>query len=152
MFLRLVLCCGVALMLVGAAAANVPQMINYQGVLLDTAGDPVTVPTLLLFAVWNAEVDGDSLWSEEQSVTPDDQGRFAVLLGAVSPIPDSAFAGAETYLSAKVDTDPEMVPRIRLVSVAYALGGIAGGQDETRMSWLYEKFAEETLNELTRKE
>lgn len=37
------------------------------------------------------------------------------------------------------------------VSVSYALGGIAGGQDGTRMSWLYEKFAEETLNELTGK-
>ena len=34
------------------------------------------------------------------------------------------------------------------VSVAYALGGLAGGQDDTRMSWLYEKFAEETLKEL----
>lgn len=37
------------------------------------------------------------------------------------------------------------------VSVSYALGGLAGGQDGARMSWLYEKFAEETLNELTGK-
>ena len=35
------------------------------------------------------------------------------------------------------------------VSAAYALGGLAGGQDETRMSWLYETFAQETVNELT---
>jgi len=34
------------------------------------------------------------------------------------------------------------------VSVSYALGGIAGGQDSARMSWMYEKFAEETLKEL----
>lgn len=34
------------------------------------------------------------------------------------------------------------------VSVSYALGGFAGGQDEARMGWLYEKFAEETVNEL----
>ena len=34
------------------------------------------------------------------------------------------------------------------VSASYALGGIAGGQDEARMGWLYEKFAEQTLNEL----
>lgn len=34
------------------------------------------------------------------------------------------------------------------VSVSYALGGLGGGQDETRMSWLYEKFAEETIKEL----
>ncbi|WP_300454234.1 DUF4410 domain-containing protein [Accumulibacter sp.] len=36
------------------------------------------------------------------------------------------------------------------VSVSYALGGLAGGQDSARMGWLYEKFAEETVKELTR--
>ena len=34
------------------------------------------------------------------------------------------------------------------VSASYALGGIGGGQDEARMGWLYEKFTEQTLNEL----
>jgi hypothetical protein len=36
------------------------------------------------------------------------------------------------------------------VSASYALGGLAGGQDSSRMSWLYEKFAEVTVKELTR--
>lgn len=36
------------------------------------------------------------------------------------------------------------------VSVSYALGGLAGGQDSARMGWLYEKFAEETVKELKR--
>jgi hypothetical protein len=35
------------------------------------------------------------------------------------------------------------------VSASYALGGIAGGQDEARMGWLYETFAKEMINELT---
>lgn len=35
------------------------------------------------------------------------------------------------------------------VSTSYALGGIGGGQDDVRMSWMYEKFAEELVNELT---
>lgn len=34
------------------------------------------------------------------------------------------------------------------VSASYALGGIAGGVDSARMSWLYENFALETLNEI----
>lgn len=34
------------------------------------------------------------------------------------------------------------------VDASYALGGIAGGQDTTRMSWLYTKFAELTVGEL----
>ncbi|NJC88439.1 MAG: DUF4410 domain-containing protein [Desulfuromonas sp.] len=36
------------------------------------------------------------------------------------------------------------------VSAAYALGGLAGGQDDARMSWLYEAFANETIKELTK--
>ncbi|MDH3317228.1 MAG: DUF4410 domain-containing protein [Gammaproteobacteria bacterium] len=36
------------------------------------------------------------------------------------------------------------------VSASYALGGLAGGQDSARMGWLYEKFAEETVKELTK--
>lgn len=34
------------------------------------------------------------------------------------------------------------------VSTSYALGGLAGGQDSARMGWLYEKFAQETVQEL----
>lgn len=34
------------------------------------------------------------------------------------------------------------------VSASYALGGLAGGQDSMRMSWLYQKFAELTVAEL----
>jgi len=36
------------------------------------------------------------------------------------------------------------------VSASYALGGLGGGQDAARMGWLYEKFAEETVKELTK--
>jgi hypothetical protein len=35
------------------------------------------------------------------------------------------------------------------VNASYGLGGWGGGQDSMRMNWLYEKFAELTLNELT---
>ncbi len=37
------------------------------------------------------------------------------------------------------------------VSASYALGGI-GGLDSSRMSWLYEKFAEETARELKKQQ
>lgn len=35
------------------------------------------------------------------------------------------------------------------VSASYALGGLAGGQDDVRMGWLYETFAKHVLEELT---
>ena len=34
------------------------------------------------------------------------------------------------------------------VDASYGLGGFAGGIEETRLSWLYEKFTEHTVNEL----
>jgi hypothetical protein len=37
------------------------------------------------------------------------------------------------------------------VSASYALGGFAGGQDSSRLSWLYETFAEHVAQELTGK-
>jgi len=35
------------------------------------------------------------------------------------------------------------------VHADYALGGLAGGQDGSRMNWLYERFAELTVQSLT---
>ena len=35
------------------------------------------------------------------------------------------------------------------VSASYALGGLAGGQDNARMGWLYEAFAKRAVEEIT---
>jgi hypothetical protein len=35
------------------------------------------------------------------------------------------------------------------VSASYALGGLAGGQDDARMGWLYETFSKHTVAEVT---
>lgn len=44
--------------------------------------------------------------------------------------------------------DGKEIQRFR-VSASYALGGLAGGQEEARMNWLYETFAQRTAEELT---
>ncbi|AOJ27556.1 DUF4410 domain-containing protein [Burkholderia seminalis] len=46
-----------------------------------------------------------------------------------------------------LDADNHPIDRFK-VSASYALGGIAGGMDDTRMNWLYEKFTEKTLTTL----
>lgn len=35
------------------------------------------------------------------------------------------------------------------VSASYGLGGLAGGQDSARMSWIYEEFAKQAIQEAT---
>lgn len=59
-------------------------------------------------------------------------------------------AGADSITGDIVLKNPggEEIDRFE-VSVSYALGGIGGGQDDARMSWMYEKFAEETLKQVT---
>jgi len=105
---RLVLCFGVALMLAGVAAADVPQLINYQGVLLDTAGDPVTTSVNVVFAIWNAETDGDSVWSEPRIVTPDNTGAFGIMLGEAAPIAAGIFAEPNRWRAVQAAGDPAM--------------------------------------------
>ncbi|WP_423395427.1 DUF4410 domain-containing protein [Burkholderia sp. LMG 21824] len=45
------------------------------------------------------------------------------------------------------DADNHQIDRFK-VSASYALGGLAGGMDDTRLNWLYEKFTEKTLTTL----
>ena len=59
-------------------------------------------------------------------------------------------AGNDTVSGEVIVRDPAGQDLQRFtVSASYALGGLAGGQEETRMNWLYETFAQHTVEELT---
>ncbi|MCI0405635.1 MAG: hypothetical protein L0209_06125 [candidate division Zixibacteria bacterium] len=124
---------GMFLILAASAFGAVPQLINFQGVLKDAAGNPPAVDMLdVTFTIYDDPLGGTALWTETQPITIADEGRFNVLLGSSNPIPDSVFKDTVRYLGIKVDTDPEMIPRQRLVSVGYAyrvgtIDGAAGG-------------------------
>ncbi|MCI0406185.1 MAG: tail fiber domain-containing protein [candidate division Zixibacteria bacterium] len=102
------------------AFAAVPQLINFQGVLRDSGGNPVADGSYsVTFKIYDAPSGGTVLWTETQSATTSG-GSFNVLLGATNAVPDSAFSGANRYLGIAVASDPEMSPRFQLVSVGYA--------------------------------
>ncbi len=104
-----------------AALGAVPKLINFQGVVKDSAGNTPAVDMLSVsFTIYDDPLGGSALWTETQSITIADEGRFNVLLGSSNPIPDSVFADTVRFLGIKVDTDPEMLPRQQLVSVAYS--------------------------------
>lgn len=132
MFLRLMLCVFVALMLAGVALADVPQTMNFQGVLLDNASQPISSTTAVVFAIWNDESYGDSIWSELRTIEPDNQGRFSIVLGVFTPLTEDLFEYHDRWLSIAVVGDPEMTPRINFTTVAYAyrsatIDGTTGG-------------------------
>ncbi|MFC1476114.1 tail fiber domain-containing protein [Candidatus Zixiibacteriota bacterium] len=112
--------------------ADVPQLINVQGILLDTDGDPVTAPVDVTFSIFGVVSGGNPLWTHAYPIAPDDQGRFDIVLGEGDPIGHDIFDGTERYLGIAVESDPEMVPRTKLTTLSYSyrvatVDGAAGG-------------------------
>lgn len=111
----------------GAWAGGVPALIHYQGTLAGPTGTPVPDGDYAVaFAIYDVPTAGTPLWTEgwNASTVPVRTfgGNFAVLLGSHQAIPEAFFNdNPETYLGVKVGADPEMQPRQRIASVAYAL-------------------------------
>lgn len=109
------------LCLAGGVRGEVPGLINYQGKLTDGLGVPVNGELEVAFSIYTVASAGGAVWSETRDVTVTD-GIFNVLLGAANPLKADLFsAHPATYLGVKVGSDPEMVPRQEIVSVAYSL-------------------------------
>ncbi|HEX7319903.1 MAG TPA: kelch repeat-containing protein [bacterium] len=98
-----------------------PRLLNYQGYLTDTLGNPITNSSLSLsFAIFDSPSGGSQKWTETQSSVSVDKGIFNVLLGSVTPIPDSVFtASTNRYLQLTV-AGQVVSPRTPIVSMGYA--------------------------------
>lgn len=109
------------LILIGsvAFADGPPRKLNYQGVLTSSTGGAITSPVNVTFSLYNVPTSGTAFWTETQSVTLANDGRFSVVLGSTTPMDPALFTG-KTYIGVKVGSDTEM-PRQQLTSVAYAL-------------------------------
>lgn len=101
-----------------AASAAVPRLINYQGRLTDTSGNPLTGSYALTFRIYDAETAGNLLWEETQSGVVIQKGVFSVLLGSVKSL-NLAF-DKPYFLEIKVGSEV-MSPRQRITSAAYAI-------------------------------
>ena len=114
-----------------AQEATVPRVIQFSGVLRDSAGQPLTGVQGVSFALYRDQEGGSPLWIETQNVAADEYGRFAVLLGAATAdgVPIEMFSSGESrWLGVQAiqsrDRDGAVLPeqpRVLLVSVPYAL-------------------------------
>jgi len=102
-----------------SAQSDVPRLINYQGLLQTTADSLLDESIQIHFSIYGVETGGSPLWSESQTVKVS-LGQFNVLLGSITPIQEDLFSEGERYLSLAVDEDSELLPRQRILSVAYA--------------------------------
>lgn len=97
--------------------AEIPKMINYQGMLTDDSGNPITDTLDMEFRIYNSETNGNLKWSETQSQVPIIDGLFNVMLGSGNPIDTLTFS-EQYWLEVQVDNDT--MPRIQFTSVGYA--------------------------------
>jgi len=118
--------------LAGAAAADSPQAVRYQGYLVDKVGDPVSGPLQMEFRLYEMKTGGEPFWQTGAALDVDvTNGIFDVELG---PLASSDLSAGQAYLGITiVPTDPgepkkEMQPRLKVVSVPFAL---VAGEAET---------------------
>lgn len=82
---------------------------------------------MMQFSIWDALVGGGLLWQETQSVQVTG-GLFNTMLGQVTPIPPTVFAGsAERYLEVRVSGE-SLTPRQRIAATPFA--NVAGTADD----------------------
>ena len=105
-----------------AVFASVPQLINYQGFLRDAVPpkNPVNGTFDITFTIYDDSTGGSIIWTETQIGVVVDVGNFRALLGSVTTLVDTVFNDTTRYLGVKVESDPEITPRARLVSTGYA--------------------------------
>lgn len=112
-----ILCC--LLLVASTAWAAVPAQMNYQGVLTDSGGTPVTDANYTVtFNIYNAPTGGSPLWTESESVATVG-GVFTKVLGATNPLNSLAF-DVPYWLGISIGGAPEL-PRQALLSSAYAM-------------------------------
>jgi len=99
-----------------------PRQLYLQAKLTNKQGEVITGSHTIKFRLYSAETGGSALWTEEQTITVDNDGIFGAYLGFVTSIPTSIDFNSTYYVSIEVDGDGEMSPRIKLVASPYALG------------------------------
>ncbi|MCC7245835.1 MAG: tail fiber domain-containing protein [Saprospiraceae bacterium] len=126
------------------AAQFVPQMFNYQSVIRDNNGNPITNQNVtLLFAIKSGAPNGPVAYSEKQSVTANEFGIINARIGngtaVVGSFTNINWGGGSKYLTVSLESSPnvfDVLGSSELLSVPYALyaqnaanGGGTGGDN-----------------------
>lgn len=120
----------IAILLWAQSAGAVPTRSNsavstdtiaYQGRLADSNGSPISSTLDMTFRLYSVATGGAALWIEERTEEVSD-GLFNVMLGSVTPVPQSVITGnSNLFLGITIGTDGEMAPRVQLGSVPFAV-------------------------------
>ncbi|MEW5925692.1 MAG: hypothetical protein AB1746_17045, partial [Candidatus Zixiibacteriota bacterium] len=67
----------VILSIVFSASAQVPEVVNYQGHLVDDAGIPITGTLSMTFGIYDAASSGNQIWTQTFSSVNVTDGGFS---------------------------------------------------------------------------
>ncbi|MEW5806522.1 MAG: hypothetical protein AB1756_04110 [Acidobacteriota bacterium] len=146
-------------------AASPPERINYQGVLRDSSDKPISGNVSMRFRFYDDPLGGTLLWEEvydPSSFPPEisvSDGLFTVALGDPAHRNTGSILNfaeifknySSVHLAVAVVPDPEMTPRIKVISSAYALNaehlsGKSAGEFLDTSSFPQTKYAPLTLD------
>jgi trimeric autotransporter adhesin len=121
--------------------ADAPQLLNYQGRLTDTNGNPLNGSYSIQFLIYNDPAAGTTIWSEAHGTVNVTDGVYQVLLGSVTPFPPDLFtASIDRYLELIVAGET-LTPRTRFTSVSYALQSMHSDSANVAASAISANFA-----------
>src|SRR5580700_7890601 len=106
----------------------VPRVTYLTGVVKDSAGKPQTGMLGITFSLYEEQQGGVPLWTETQSVSLDEHGGYAVLLGAMQQggLPVELFSSGKARWLGIAPQLPgaQEQPRVALAGVPYALKAV----------------------------
>ncbi len=111
----------VVCLLTTTVLAAPPNLVNYQGTLTTDTGTPLNGTHILIFQIYATEGAGTPLWSETHRELQITNGIFNVLLGTWETIPLSLFDASPRWIGITVDEGAELLPRMQMTSVPWAL-------------------------------
>jgi len=106
------------------AFGDVPKLIDYQGRLTDSGGNPVDTTADLTFTIFADAGGVTSLWTETHPDVVIESGLFTVTLGSYTPFGSTVFNGQQRYLGMQIEGGVMSSPLETIVSTPYALRSI----------------------------
>ncbi|GEM_PF-4533473 len=134
--------------MIAAHAQTVPPLVNYQGMLTDSEGKPLTGTKKITFNLYDSTVAVASVWGPQifENV-PLINGMFNVILGTADtsgrPLAD-AFGAKDRYLGITVD-GKEILPRQQILSTPFAIKAEQAAKAK-QTEFRYAKIWEEKLS------
>ncbi|MBP9817444.1 tail fiber domain-containing protein, partial [Candidatus Shapirobacteria bacterium] len=103
------------------------RILSFQGRLTDSAGNPITSSTGIVFKLFNNSIGGTELYNSNignsQTVVPDTNGIFSVVIGSShgTEIPSTVFSENQNVYLEITAGGETMNPRQPIATVGYAL-------------------------------